>query len=44
VLSQEVEAPPGVAPLRWMLLITCRADSFEAACQKLRWFRRALEN
>ena len=43
-LSQKVQAPPGVAPLRSMLLTTCRVDSFEAACQKLSWLRRALEN
>lgn len=38
VLAQEVEAPSGVKPLRWMLLTTCRVDSFEAACEKLRWY------
>jgi hypothetical protein len=38
VLSQEVEAPPGIAPLRWMLLTTCPVDSFEAACEKLHWY------
>jgi hypothetical protein len=32
VLAQEVEAPPGIAPLRWMLLTTCPLESFEAAC------------
>jgi hypothetical protein len=38
VLAQEVEAPSGVKPLCWMLLTTCRVDSFEAACEKLRWY------
>lgn len=38
VLAQEVEAPSGVKPLRWMLLTTCPVDSFEAACEKLRWY------
>jgi hypothetical protein len=38
VLAQEREAPPGVQALRWMLLTTCPVDSFEAACQKLRWY------
>jgi hypothetical protein len=38
VLSQEVEAPSGIAPVRWMLLTTCPVDSFEAACEKLHWY------
>ena len=39
VLAQEVEAPEGTKePLRWMLLTTCPVDSFEAACEKLRWY------
>jgi Domain of unknown function (DUF4338)/Transposase Tn5 dimerisation domain/Transposase DNA-binding len=38
VLAQEVGAPPGIDPLRWMLLTTCAVDSFEAACEKLRWY------
>ena len=27
-----------IGPVRWMLLTTCRVDSFEAACEKLRWY------
>jgi hypothetical protein len=38
VLVQEVEAPPGIDPVRWMLLTTCPVESFEAACEKLRWY------
>jgi Domain of unknown function (DUF4338)/Transposase DNA-binding/Transposase Tn5 dimerisation domain len=38
VLAQEVEAPSGIEPLRWMLLTTCPVDSFEAACEKLHWY------
>src|SRR3984893_9395930 len=38
VLAQEVEAPSGIAPIRWMLLTTCPVESFEAACEKLRWY------
>jgi hypothetical protein len=37
VLPQEMEAPPGITPLRSMLLTTSPVESFEAACQKLRW-------
>jgi len=40
VLAQEVEAPAGVKPLRWMLLTTWAVDSFEAACEKLCWYTR----
>jgi hypothetical protein len=38
VLAQEVEAPSGIGPVRWMLLTTCPVESFEAACEKLRWY------
>jgi hypothetical protein len=38
VLAQEVEAPAGIKPLRWMLLTTCPVESFAAACQKLHWY------
>jgi len=38
VLVQEVEAPPGIDPVSWMLLTTCPVESFEAACEKLRWY------
>lgn len=38
VLAQEAEAPSGMKPLRWMLLTTCPVESFEAACEKLRWY------
>lgn len=38
VLVQEVEAPLGIDPVRWMLLTTCPVESFESACEKLRWY------
>jgi len=38
VLAQEVEEPRGVKPLRWMLLTTCAVNSFDSACEKLRWY------
>jgi len=39
VLAQEVGAPQGIKePLRWMLLTTCRVDSFETACEKVVWY------
>lgn len=38
VLAQEAEPPPGSEPVCWMLLTTCPVDSFQAACEKLRWY------
>jgi len=38
VLAQEVEAPEGRPPLRWMLLTTCPVESFAAAGEKLHWY------
>lgn len=38
MLAQEVEAPAGIKPLRWMLLTPGAVESFEAACEKLRWY------
>jgi hypothetical protein len=40
VLAQEIEAPPSVEPLRWMLLTTCRVDRFEEAIEKLHWYTK----
>jgi Druantia protein DruA/Transposase Tn5 dimerisation domain/Transposase DNA-binding len=38
VLAREVDPPPGNKPLCWMLLTTCAVESFEAACERLRWY------
>jgi hypothetical protein len=38
VLAQEREAPAGVQPLCWMLLTTCPVESFQGACEKVRWY------
>ncbi len=40
VLAQEIDAPPSVEPLRWMLLTTCRVDHFDQAIQKLNWYTK----
>ena len=40
VLAQEIDAPESVEPLRWMLLTTCRVDSFEEALEKLNWYTK----
>jgi hypothetical protein len=39
VLAQEVDAPLGVKPLRWMLLTTCRVASAASALEKIDWYR-----
>jgi Domain of unknown function (DUF4338)/Transposase Tn5 dimerisation domain/Transposase DNA-binding len=39
VLAQEVDAPPGMKPLRWMLLTTCEVTSAASAIEKINWYR-----
>lgn len=36
--ADEIEAPEGVEPLCWVLLTTAPTESFEAACEHLRWY------
>jgi hypothetical protein len=38
VSAWEEQPPPGVEPLRWDLLTTCRVEDFEGAVEKLRWY------
>jgi hypothetical protein len=38
VLAEEVDAPVGADPLRWLLLTTCPVDSFSQALEKLDWY------
>jgi len=38
VLAQEVEAPEGVTPLKWLLLTTLEIQSFEQAAEMLSWY------
>jgi hypothetical protein len=41
VLAREEGAPPGVKePLEWMLLTTVETATFEAACERVRWYTR----
>jgi len=40
VLAQEIDAPPSVEPLRWMLLTTLPVDSFDGALEKLNWYAK----
>jgi Transposase DNA-binding/Transposase Tn5 dimerisation domain len=38
VLVEEEQPPPGVAPLRWLLLTTLPVESFADAAQVVRWY------
>jgi hypothetical protein len=38
VLAEEVDAPDGVVPLKWLLLTTLPITSFEEAVEKLEWY------
>jgi hypothetical protein len=38
ILAQEIEAPAGVEPLRWMLLSTLAVSTCEEAVEKLAWY------
>lgn len=40
VLAQEINASEHVEPLQWMLLTTCRVDSFDNAIEKLGWYAK----
>jgi len=40
VLAQEMEAPPDVTPLCWMLLTTCSVTRFDQATEKLAWYTK----
>src|SRR5882724_708984 len=38
VWAREINAPPGVEPVEWMLLTTLTMENFEQACEKLDWY------
>jgi hypothetical protein len=40
VLAQEVDVPLGIEPLEWMLLTTCRVETFNDAIEKLNWYTK----
>ena len=39
VLAEEINAPLGIKPLRWMLLTTCEVSSAARAIEKIGWYR-----
>lgn len=38
ILAQEVDMPPDVEPIEWMLLTTCQVTTFDEAIEKLAWY------
>jgi hypothetical protein len=40
ILAQEIDCPPGVEPLQWMLLTTIAVENFAEAVEKLSWYAR----
>lgn len=38
IITEEIDAPAGVTPLKWMLLTTRTIDSFESAIQVIGWY------
>lgn len=40
IVAEEIDAPEGVEPLKWMLLTTVAVQSFAEATEKLTWYAR----
>ncbi len=38
ILAEEIDAPEGVTPLKWILLTTCEISGFDQAIEKLTWY------
>lgn len=38
ILAQEDDAPPGVTPIRWLLLTTVPTTTVEQACERIGWY------
>jgi hypothetical protein len=38
VIAEEIDAPQGIEPLKWMLLTTLEVSTFEAASETLEWY------
>lgn len=38
IVAEEIDAPEGVEPLKWMLLTTMEVDHLEQATEKLSWY------
>lgn len=40
IVAEEIDAPEGIEPLRWLLLTTMEVRHFEQAVEKLSWYAR----
>ena len=40
IVAQEIDCPPGVEPLQWMLLTTMVVENFDEAVEKLSWYAK----
>jgi hypothetical protein len=40
IVAEEIDAPQGVEPLKWMLLTTMEVKSFDQATEKLSWYAK----
>ena len=40
IMAQEIDCPPGIEPLQWMLLTTMAVQNFDEAVEKLGWYAK----
>src|SRR2546422_7970020 len=40
IMAQEIDCPPGIEPLQWMLLTTLAVQNFDEAVEKLGWYAK----
>jgi hypothetical protein len=40
IVAQEIDCPPGIEPLEWMLLTTMAVENFAEAVEKLSWYAK----
>ena len=40
IMAQEIDCPPGIEPLQWMLLTTMAVQNFDQAVEKLGWYAK----
>ena len=40
IVAQEIDCPPGIEPLEWMLLTTVAVENFDEAVEKLSWYAK----
>lgn len=38
ILTEEIDAPEGIAPLKWLLLTTVETTTFEEAMERVKWY------